>query len=1279
MEGRVSCEFSCVLYSIGYDDDDNQWIDKDKAKATHRKGDDKERQQPKDKQESSCNILATSNRQRSNRLFAVFGRENPKKINLKKLHRMPIFKYRTDQKLPLREEQGSRRFNQTTQHSEAAGFNYGSEETRASSKQQQQQNTSSDGTDEASVWSSSVESPTVTSASSPSDDVSTPYDESVIDESTLGGDDDTRTATSLSTYDPQIDEGHIPPPRPTLQHPAHRWKHALRQSHPLSPQQTLVKFEDYPDEDEDDEVEDDQTGYYEDDETSFLSKPKYIDDDNVTCQTRSSHGSSSSEIFTHSIVSATDASSSSPSTSNSRQRHYSQYDPKQRYTTTPQFHQRQTISRNSANENHRSGRSAKLGGGGGGIVDDDAESQGAQSRVSSTGVKSHQGIFTVTVFKDKPNAKIGIKVGMKYFEKPLGPKLEVTHIDPVGPFGDTPVECGDIVLALNGQEFGTSELKTTAHAVGIVRNARESCTIMIQKRVQPPQHEEEEQRVINSEKTELQSVKDDDDGDDDTISTISRRTGVTTNVGTDRASERREEEVTPTAQDVAMLRQHRMRQQSGKRGLQPIADDMKMEIGRSQSFATNVTGNKSVASSSTTKRHRRKFLNSDGSLSIVTDRLHNHHISTRKPDPVPVYSRETITVSGDTILSVPQLTKDMKIGLTITEQKSYEGNESIDACCLVVDEITRDSIFASTPLTVGDTILVVNEHDFRNCTSDDTAQNIQHFYNAIESSRDQELVLCARKSSTSLKPFLNKDSMKTTSRANAPVLVSSPGRKQRSIQPQTPPRQPPGRRKSEQTNNRQGQASPAGNAAARGIETSRLDEVSYDDSIGTYNSSKRIILHKSHPREELGIEFMQCQVSHVSSSLAATVLVISNIHPSAAERPKWMDVLQVGDCVLKINGMSFEDQPDVDLAYQELRDAQAEVVIEFQRLPNNSISDGLEENVSSISQISPQFLETHHSQLLDEEEAGTAISRTTRSSHNLSDVENVRSMDVSTLGSVLSGVEDTIVAGNLTTEERQLEQRRSTKDGLWSSRASVASQISCIMPIVKKSSVESITIAKAHPDEEIGLSMQVSKGVLYVAEVSPIGLLAGKAILPGDKIVAINGQNFEEDPDPMEAATVVANALAVVNFEIERTKKSRKTSKEKRFSPLNICNKLCKKLTGSTRALPDKLTGSKRLDPTEHAPEVTAQNNQEENGDGDKWLKRLACSKRLNLVEEAEALKMNHQQDCLDDEDEENEDKDKTGGGNANVEEEEGDKENNEEDEQESESEEEPFDEEYNI
>jgi hypothetical protein len=63
---------------------------------------------------------------------------------------------------------------------------------------------------------------------------------------------------------------------------------------------------------------------------------------------------------------------------------------------------------------------------------------------------SHSQVFTVTVVKDDPKAKIGIHVGLKYFTS--GPRLIVTRILPDGPFMNTPVECGDIILSVNGKD-----------------------------------------------------------------------------------------------------------------------------------------------------------------------------------------------------------------------------------------------------------------------------------------------------------------------------------------------------------------------------------------------------------------------------------------------------------------------------------------------------------------------------------------------------------------------------------------------------------------------------------------------------------------------------------------------------------------------------------------------------------------------------------------------------------------------------------------------------------
>ena len=354
-----------------------------------------------------------------------------------------------------------------------------------------------------------------------------------------------------------------------------------------------------------------------------------------------------------------------------------------------------------------------------------------------------------------------------------------------------------------------------------------------------------------------------------------------------------------------------------------------------------------------------------------------------------------------------------------------------------------------------------------------------------------------------------------------------------------------------------------------------LDDWSYDGSIGTYNSAKRVVLQKSHPGDDFGIEFRECQITH--GWLSASALVISDITQPLPCHPDEQRPLQVGDVVLSINGVSCQDQPGAaELAYHELRDAESQVLIEFQRLSNDDDNHHYHEIPSGMNYSSPpsspeRFLEVHHHQLMRDDGMTAGDGRTRSSTLSSSEIERFEreSMEVSTLGSMLSGVSDTIIAGNLT---RDATTSAPTHDQ--HSRRSVASQISCIMPISRRPPVECVSIAKRHPDEEIGLGLEVSRGVLYVSEVSPIGLLAGKPMLPGDAIVSINGKSFLDDPDAQEAAEIISNALTVVNFEIKASARSRSNKDMTlRRRLIGNCNQLCKKLACTKRVLPGTQQG----------------------------------------------------------------------------------------------------------
>ena len=476
-----------------------------------------------------------------------------------------------------------------------------------------------------------------------------------------------------------------------------------------------------------------------------------------------------------------------------------------------------------------------------------------------------------------------------------------------------------------------------------------------------------------------------------------------------------------------------------------------------------------MGESITNKSTKRMFLNSDGSISIVTDRLHH--------SKNPVVSRESFNVSGDVILSVKKKSREQKVGITIMERKVF------DSTSLVVSNISTDSLFVGSPLSVGDTILVVNDQDFRDNSS---AHDV---IRAIRTAMG-ELTICVRKSSEGLQNFLETARKVLVDERKEPVKVKQ-------------------------------QLRTGSEVNLRSSKELEFDDISYDGSIGSYHGSRSVSLRKSYPGEDLGIELVESRYG------TAAVLVIAKIFP----RPySGSNRLQPGDVILSINGMSFQEQPDAQLAEKELRDARSEVRIEYQRLRVKIQSAPVVEKKSGRNKVKTVDSTT-------EEESPSDLS--------IDSVGDARSVDVSALGSYLGGISRDVRSFS---DEDDLDVKDDEPRSVASSQ-STPSQIT--MSVLRRPTVQFITVSKSSPDQEVGLAMKVVHGALRVTEVSPTGLLAGKPILPGDTVAAINGKSFIANPDAQEAAKIVSNALTVINFEIKATEKYNKPRRRIKF------NKLC--------------------------------------------------------------------------------------------------------------------------
>jgi C-terminal processing protease CtpA/Prc len=297
-----------------------------------------------------------------------------------------------------------------------------------------------------------------------------------------------------------------------------------------------------------------------------------------------------------------------------------------------------------------------------------------------------------------------------------------------------------------------------------------------------------------------------------------------------------------------------------------------------------------------------------------------------------------------------------------------------------------------------------------------------------------------------------------------------------------------------------------------------FDDSSYGGSIQGYESSKKLTLSNipTLERRDFGVEM---QHTHFG-----TLLVAKGVSPSGRVAASG---LQNGDVILAINGFDLRNDPDVDYAMTLINALDRSIEIEYQR-----VEDRLEEEAAKV--------QTQESFSAD----GTKCIRT-----------ETRNPD----GSIFVKVEQIgpAIPVDVTLGERGNTTRKSENrdiiglDGNPSQKAILASVVSDSQPVF-------VTARKASPSQDIGISLEVSGGRLYVKSISPNGLLVGKPILPGDRIQSINGHDFGTNPSVRKAMAIIAKSSTNVSFEVLKSSQEKGKSPEpttKRRLQRLCCNK----------------------------------------------------------------------------------------------------------------------------
>ena len=308
-----------------------------------------------------------------------------------------------------------------------------------------------------------------------------------------------------------------------------------------------------------------------------------------------------------------------------------------------------------------------------------------------------------------------------------------------------------------------------------------------------------------------------------------------------------------------------------------------------------------------------------------------------------------------------------------------------------------------------------------------------------------------------------------------------------------------------------------------------FDEDSYDASLNGYQSCKIVQFPKLDPQEDVGLTLETKHTKWGRLLLVSEISPFSKLHYSG---------LQVGDAVLEINSFCFRETPDADIANGLLKEAWGDVVIEYQPLSHMTTTTNSPTTPSSSSSK-------------DEQQSTPAEpqpeSRITESV-KFDGARCIRTEQVNPDGSTSIKIEELPPSA--------LRNKDKTKK----STTVTMEQPSQFIPEINPhhnhhSNVATIMVRKQSPSDDVGIILAKAKdeGFLFVTKVSPTGLLAGKPVLPGDKILSINDKDFRSHrnkPSVQDAYAEIRNAPSTVTFKLakrstpKKTKKSNSSSKK---------------------------------------------------------------------------------------------------------------------------------------
>lgn len=452
----------------------------------------------------------------------------------------------------------------------------------------------------------------------------------------------------------------------------------------------------------------------------------------------------------------------------------------------------------------------------------------------------------------------------------------------------------------------------------------------------------------------------------------------------------------------------------------------------------------------------REVWNSDGSQTIVSEffdhsgrklqQLTRRRCFNSDGSPLEV-SRVSLSISGEMTILVKKIQKQQIVGLKLSTKLNHRGQNA-----LTVVQVFPSGLFARTPLSEGDTILSINNIDFRENPDARVASS-------VISRVDGNLTIQAIKSSDWMQG--KNQRLAQTRRLVETFKIPAPASKMH-----------------------------------------EYDEISYGGSLHGYESAKTLKFRKQSKSENLGIAISG------KPTRMGTLPVVTNLVPFSILA---LSGLQEGDVVLAVNGVNVRDETGTQRAMTLLNEAEGEIVVEYQHMASmeNGGDDTQVEITESFKPDGTKCIRTETknpdgSILVKLEEIGPAVPVDAT-------VEEGRYSQKSASGGNSSHSRSDAHAGTKSTE-----------------RTSNVTHISGVEFVV-------VTVTKSHPAQEVGITVATVDGILYVAKVSPSGLLVGKPVLPGDTILAINGQSFRNNPSAREAHAMIVGAPKTIEFDILKT------------------------------------------------------------------------------------------------------------------------------------------------